>query len=129
MFGENFTVEGLMETEGHVGDVFQIGSSKVIVTQPRMPCYKFGFRFGHMDIIKMFLASGRPGIYFRVSEEGEVEAGDSIDLINRDRNLVTVSEIVRLYINDTEDIKTMRRAVKVDALPDGWKYHFLEQIE
>jgi hypothetical protein len=50
-------------------------------------------------------------------------------LINRDRNLFTISEIVRLYINDTEDIKTMRRAVKVDSLPDGWKYHFLEQIE
>ncbi|HZB17077.1 MAG TPA: 3-alpha domain-containing protein [Nitrososphaeraceae archaeon] len=50
-------------------------------------------------------------------------------LINRYHNIVTVSEIVRLYINDTEDIKTMRRAVKVDALPDGWKYHFLEQIE
>ena len=94
-----------------------------------MRCYKLGLRFGRMDIIKNFLASGRPGIYFRVSEEGEVEAGDSIDPINRDRNLVTVSEIVRLYINDTEDIKTMRRAVKVDALPDGWKCHFLEQIE
>jgi hypothetical protein len=50
-------------------------------------------------------------------------------LINRDRNLFTISEIVRLYINDTEGIKTMRRAVKVDSLPDGWKCHFLEQIK
>jgi MOSC domain-containing protein YiiM len=128
MFGENFTSKDLMETQVNIGDVFQL-DLKVIVTQPRMRCYKLGFRFGRMDIIKKFLASGCPGIYFRVSVEGEVEAGDSIDPINRDRNLVTVSEIVRLYINDTEDIKTMRRAVKVDALPDGWKYHFLEQIE
>jgi MOSC domain-containing protein YiiM len=92
MFGENFTSKDLMETQVNIGDVFQL-DLKVIVTQPRMGCYKLGFRFGRMDIIKKFLASGCPGIYFRVSEEGEVEAGDSIDPINRDRNLVTVARL------------------------------------
>jgi MOSC domain-containing protein YiiM len=61
MFDENFTLEGLMETEVNVGDIFQIGSSKVIATQPRMPCYKLGIKFGCIDVIKKFLASAPPG--------------------------------------------------------------------
>ena len=118
MFGENFTIEGLMESEVSVGDAFEIGSSKVIATQPRMPCYKLGVKFGRMDVLKKFLASGRSGIYFKVLEEGEVGAGDSIVRIKRDINQVGISDIVRLYASDREDIKMMRRAVKVEALPE-----------
>ncbi len=128
MFGENFTIEGLMESEVSVGDAFKIGSSKVIATQPRMPCYKLGVKFGRMDVLKKFLASGRSGIYFKVLEEGEVGAGDSIVQIKKDTNRVGISDIVRLYASDREDIKTMRRAVKVEALPEGWKHYFFEQI-
>ena len=128
MFGENFTIEGLMESEVSVGDAFEIGSSKVIATQPRMPCYKLGVKFGRMDVLKKFLASGRSGIYFKVLEEGEVGAGDSIVQIKKDINQVGISDIVRLYASDREDIKTMRRAVKVEALPEGWKHYFYEQI-
>jgi MOSC domain-containing protein YiiM len=129
MFGENFTVEGLMESEVNIGDVFQMGSSKVIATQPRMPCYKLGVKFGCMDVLKKFLASGRSGIYFKVLEEGEVGAGDTIEQIGKDPNQITIINIVRLYTSDKEDIKTMRRAVKVEALPEGWKHYFLEQIK
>lgn len=129
MFGENFTVEGLMESEVSIGDVFQIGSSKVIATQPRMPCYKLGVKFGRMDVLKKFLASGRSGIYFKVLEEGEVGAGDTIEQITKDPNQVTISDIVRLYAKDREDIKTMQRAAKVEVLPEGWKDYFLEQIK
>ena len=128
MFGENFTIEGLMEIDVNVGDIFRIGSSKVIATQPRMPCYKLGVKFGRMDVLKKFLASGRSGIYFKVLEEGEVGAGDSIIQIKKDINQVGISDIVRLYASDREDIKTMRRAVKVEALPEGWKHYFYEQI-
>ena len=128
MFGENFTIEGLMESEVSVGDAFEIGSSKVIATQPRMPCYKLGVKFGRMDVLKKFLASGRSGIYFKVLEEGEVGAGDSIIQIKNDTNRVGISDIVRLYASDREDIKTMRRAVKVEALPEGWRDYFYEQI-
>lgn len=129
MFGENFTVEGLMESEVSIGDVFQIGSSKVIATQPRMPCYKLGVKFGRMDVLKKFLASGRSGIYFKVLEEGEVGAGDTIEQITKDPNQVTINDIVRLYAKDREDIKTMQRAAKVEVLPEGWKDYFLEQIK
>ena len=128
MFGENFTIEGLMEIDVNVGDIFRIGSSKVVATQPRMPCYKLGVKFGRMDVLKKFLASGRSGIYFKVLEEGEVGAGDSIIQIKKDINQVGISDIVRLYASDREDIKMMRRAVKVEALPEGWKDYFYEQL-
>ena len=128
MFGENFTIEGLMEIDVNVGDIFRIGSSKVVATQPRMPCYKLGVKFGRMDVLKKFLASGRSGIYFKVLEEGEVGAGDLIVRIKNDTNRVGIGDIVRLYASDREDIKTMRRAVKVEALPEGWKHYFYEQI-
>lgn len=129
MFGENLTVDGLKESEVSIGDVFQIGSSKVIATQPRMPCYKLGVKFGRMDILKMFLASGRSGIYFKVLEEGEVGAGDTIEQIRKYPNGITISDVVRLYASDKEDIKMMRRVVKVEPLPEGWKHYFLEQIK
>jgi MOSC domain-containing protein YiiM len=128
MFGENFTIEGLMESEVSVGDSFEIGSSKVIATQPRMPCYKLGVKFGRMDVLKKFLASGRSGIYFKVLEEGEVGAGDPIIQIKKDTIRVGITDIVRLYSSDREDIGMMRRAVKVEALPEGWRDYFLEQI-
>ena len=128
MFGENFTIEGLMENEVGIGDSFEIGSSKVIATQPRMPCYKLGVKFGRMDVLKKFLASGRSGIYFKVLEEGEVGAGDPIIKIKRDSNRVTISDIVRMYTSDREDINMMQRAVKVEDLPEGWREYFLERI-
>ncbi len=128
MFGENFTIEGLMESEVSVGDSFEIGSSKVIATQPRMPCYKLGVKFGRMDILRKFLASGRSGIYFKVLEEGEVGAGDPIIIIKKDTNRVAISDVVRMYASDRENINMMQRAVKVEALPEGWRDYFLEQI-
>jgi MOSC domain-containing protein YiiM len=130
MFGENFTTEGLMEDSVNVGDQFQMGSAKLVATQPRMPCYKLGVRFGRMEVIRQFMASGRPGIYFKVLEEGEVEAGNKIRIIRKDKNNVTVKDIVRLYITrDHIDIETMRRATKIRALPEGWRYEFKQKIE
>jgi MOSC domain-containing protein YiiM len=108
MFGENFTTQGLLEDAINIGDQFQIGSAtKLIATQPRMPCYKLGVRFGRMDVIRRFMASRYPGIYFKVLEEEEVETGDKIKIIRRDKNNVTVKDIVRLYIaRDNIDIET-----------------------
>src|SRR5882724_12583457 len=74
-FGENLTTEGLMEDSVHIGDRFRIGSAELVVTQPRMPCFKLGIRFGRPDIVKRFLRSGRTGFYLTVTREGQVEAG------------------------------------------------------
>jgi MOSC domain-containing protein YiiM len=131
MFGENFTTEGLMEDTVNIGDQIKIGSAKLVATQPRMPCYKLGVRFGLMEIIRRFLSSGRPGIYFKVLKQGEVKTDDKIEIIERDKNNVTVKDIVRLYINrdHADNIETMRRAIKISALPEGWKYEFQQNIE
>jgi MOSC domain-containing protein YiiM len=128
MFGENFTTEGLDESGVNIGDRFRVGTAEVLVTQPRMPCYKLGIKFGRKDILKRFLASGRTGFYFSVEREGEVAAGDEVELIGRDENNVTVADITRLYSRDREDFETMRRAVEVEALPDSWRQHFRQQL-
>lgn len=128
MFGENLTIVGLMESEVNVGDRFGIGSSKVIATQPRMPCFKLGVKFGNMNILRKFLVSRRSGIYFKVLEEGEVGAGDSIIKLESDTNRVTISDIVRLYTTDKEDIDMMQCALKVKDLPAGWRNYFNKQI-
>jgi MOSC domain-containing protein YiiM len=128
MFGENFTTEGLDESSVNIGDRFRVGSAEVVVTQPRMPCYKLGIKFGRKDILKRFLASGRTGLYFSVAREGEVAAGDRVELLARDENNVTVADITRLYSRDRDDFDTMRRAVEVEALPDAWRQHFRQQL-
>jgi MOSC domain-containing protein YiiM len=129
MFGENFTTQGLLEEMVNIGDQFQVGTAKVVATQPRMPCYKLGVKFGRMDIIKKFLASGLTGIYFKVMKEGELEQGDEIKLIKKDENKVTIKDIYRLYAVDKNDIQTMERAIRVKDLPNGWKLHFIEQLK
>ncbi len=129
MFGENFTTQGMFEETVNVGDQFQIGTAKVVATQPRMPCYKLGVKFGRMDIIKKFLASGLTGVYFKVMKEGDLEQGDEIKLIKKDENNVTIKDIVRLYTVNKDDLQTMERAVKVKDLPNGWKFHFIEHLK
>jgi MOSC domain-containing protein YiiM len=129
MFGENFTIEGLLETRVNIGDRFKIGSASLVVTQPRMPCYKLGLKFGRDDIIKRFLESRRSGFYLAVIEEGEVGAGDNLELIARDENNVTVEDIVRLYAHDKDDLESLKRAMRVEALPEMWRDYFAERVE
>jgi MOSC domain-containing protein YiiM len=131
MFGENFTSDGLLENSVHLGDQFLIGSAQVVVTQPRLPCYKLGIRFESDDMVKRFLASGRTGFYLAVTREGEVGAGDDIEQIARDSNAVPVSEITRLYITkrfNNEDFESLRSALQVAALPESWKAYFRERL-
>ena len=129
MFGENFTTQGMFEETVNVGDQFQVGTAKVVATQPRMPCYKLGVKFGRMDIIKKFLASDLTGVYFKVMKEGDLEQGDEIKLIKKDQNKVTIKDIVRLYTVNKDDLQTIERAIKVKDLPNGWKFHFIEQLK
>ena len=128
MFGENFTAGGLDEATVNIGDRLRLGAAEVLVTEPRMPCYKLGIKFGRMDILKRFLASGRTGFYFSVEREGEVETGDEVELIGRDENNVTVSDITRLYAHDRGDFETMRRAMAVEALPESWRSYFAQRL-
>jgi len=128
MFGENLTTEGLLEEVVYIGDRFRLGTAEVMVTEPRLPCYKLGLKFGRADIVKKFLASGRSGFYLAVLKEGMVGAGGPIEPLSRDPHGVTVSDIVRLYINDKANVELLRRAVQVEALPEGWRNYFVEQL-
>ena len=85
MFGENLTIEGLLEEAAYIGDRFRIGESEVKVTEPRMPCFKLGIKFGRADIIKRFLASRRTGFYFAVVREDLLGAGDTMELVGREQ--------------------------------------------
>jgi MOSC domain-containing protein YiiM len=130
-FGENFTVDGLDESV-HIGDAFAIGSAEVVVTQPRLPCYKLGIRFGMDEMVKRFLASGRTGFYVAVRREGEVGAGDEIKLLGREPESIPVSAITRLYIAKSysaEDRVLVDRALKLNALPDSWKQWLEERAQ
>jgi len=127
-FGENLTTEGLLEGAIHIGDRFRAGSCEFMVTQPRMPCFKLGIRFNRADMVKRFLKSGRTGFYLAVLKEGDVAAGDSIDLVAEDENKITVTDVVALYTDDGADQDLLRRASKLSALPDSWREYFRERL-
>ena len=129
MFGENLTITGLLEDTVHIGDHFQVGSAKLMVTQPRLPCYKLGIKFGREDILRRFLRSGMTGFYFAVLEEGEVAAGDLISLLHQDEHQVKVADITRLYRQDKYNLDLLRRAVAVEGLAEVWRDYFQQRIE
>jgi MOSC domain-containing protein YiiM len=131
-FGENLTVEGLDEESVHLGDRFAIGSAEVMVTQPRLPCYKLGVRFQSDDMVKRFFASRRTGFYLSVIREGEVGAGDEIRLVSQDEHAIPVAAITRLYAQpnyDSSDESQIHRILNVDAVPEGWKEFFRTRLE
>jgi MOSC domain-containing protein YiiM len=128
-FGENFTTEGALEDKAvHIGDRFRMGSAEFVVTQPRMPCFKLGIRFGRPDIIKRFLHSGRNGFYLSVAEEGEVAAGDTIELVASEENGVTVADIVELYTADAANQDLLHRVSELAGLPESWRAYFRKRL-
>jgi len=128
-FGENFTAEGALDDKAvHIGDRFRIGSAEFVVTQPRMPCFKLGIRFGRADMVKRFMHSGHNGFYFGVAEEGEVAAGDSIELLTRDKNRITVADIVELYTADAAKQDLLHRVSELSALPESWRAYFRKRL-
>jgi MOSC domain-containing protein YiiM len=128
-FGENFTAEGTLDDKAvRIGDRFRIGSAEFVVTQPRIPCFKLGIRFSRADMVKRFMHSGRNGFYFAVAEEGEVAAGDSIELIARDETGVTVADIVELYTADAAKQDLLLRVSELAALPENWRAYFRKRL-
>jgi MOSC domain-containing protein YiiM len=128
MFGENLTTEGLTEEDACIGDQFRIGEAVVKVTQPRIPCYKLGIRFGCPDMAKRFLASRRSGIYFAVVEEGLANAGDAIERIHEDKNRLSIADVNRAYVDATSNQPLVRRIVSLEILPRGLHDEFAEEL-
>jgi MOSC domain-containing protein YiiM len=127
VFGENLSTEGLLE-DVLIGDRFRVGSAEFVVTQPRMPCYKLGIRFGRPDILKRFLQSGRTGFYFSVSKAGKVGPGDPIEPIAQADDGLTVADVVNLYTVDSENQDLLRRATHSAVLPEGWRDYFRKRL-
>jgi MOSC domain-containing protein YiiM len=132
LFGENFTTAGILENDVHIGDRFRVGTAELTVTQPRLPCYKLGLRFGRDDMVKRFLDSGRTGFYLSVSREGEVGTGLALESTHRDPAGVTVPEITKLYVSkhySPADVEALHRVLQVPALPESWRRYFLERLQ
>jgi MOSC domain-containing protein YiiM len=128
-FGENLTTAGLLEKELNIGDRLCIGSVELIVTEPRLPCYKLNAKFTREDMVKKFLKSRRTGFYFAVAREGEIGAGDPIQFLSREGIRVSVADITRLYAFDKNDFAGMRRAAEVPALPESWRGYFRDRLQ
>jgi MOSC domain-containing protein YiiM len=128
IFGENLTAEGLLEKDTFIGDRLRIGSAEFVVTQPRMPCFKLGIRFGRPDIIKRFLASRYTGFYLAVSKEGKLSPGDSIERIGREEHDISVTDITNLYVNHDNETERLRRASTLSSLPLSWREYFRDRI-
>ncbi|MGA2511157.1 MAG: MOSC domain-containing protein [Candidatus Acidiferrales bacterium] len=128
MFGENLTTEGLREEDAYIGDHYRIGEAVVAVTQPRIPCYKLGIRFGRPDIVKRFLASRRSGIYFSVKEEGLVNTGDTIEQIHENELRISIADVNRVYVHARENTELLREIVRAEILPHSLHDHLAEKL-
>ena len=127
-FGENFTVEGMLDDAIYVGDQFRVGGALVEVTQPRVPCFKLGIKMGLPQFPKMFLTSGRPGFYLRVLEEGEVGSGDVMNRVKTDPERMTVQDLCRLLYFDQKNLEAAKKALRIPALSPGWRGSFEERL-
>ena len=120
-FGENLTIEGLIETHVHVGDRLKIGSAELVVTQPRLPCFKLGIRFDRSDMVKRFLDSRRSGFYMAVAVDGDVAAGDTITVLERHPAAVSITELLGMYLKEAIDPERLRAVIDIPALSDSWR--------
>jgi ferredoxin-NADP reductase/MOSC domain-containing protein YiiM len=128
-FGENFTVDGLSDQEVCIGDRYRVGSALFEVTQPRVTCYRVGIRMNEPQMAALLVAHGRPGFYFRVLEEGEVEAGDEIVQVAADPGRMTVFEINALLYMPGHPRGQLERALRIPALSHGWRASFQALLE
>lgn len=128
MFGENLTIAGLRDDAISIGDELQVGSARLLVTQPRMPCYKLALKFGRDDILKRMFQSGFTGFYCAVLEEGDVADGDPVTALRSNERAVRVLDIVRLEGPDYYDMDLLRRAVELDALPQSWREDLAKRL-
>lgn len=128
VFGENLTVSNLFETEVYIGDIFQIGEAIIQVAQPRFPCFKLGIVFGTQKIVKQYLHTTYCGFYFRVLQQGNVQKGDKIFLLEKAKNSMTVADVYSLYSTNKENKKMIQDALNLDFLAEKCKIHFKRKL-
>ncbi len=117
MFGENLTIDRLNEEELHIGDVFQIGTALVKITQPREPCFKLGIRFKNQNILKEFIAHAHPGFYIQVQQEGKVQIGDPLILKKKSEVPLSVQDFYKLLFDQNKNIEHLKMAISHMDIP------------
>lgn len=120
-FGENFTVQGLLETGVCIGDAFQIGAARVQVSQPRQPCWKLARRWRIKDLTAQVEQNGKTGFYFRVLQHGWVEAGERFELLERPFPALTIAHANEVMHHRKEDFTTARELAACPLLSASWK--------
>jgi MOSC domain-containing protein YiiM len=120
-FGENLTVNGLEDHAVYIGDIFSAGETILQITQPRVPCFKLGLKFGDPDFVSTFLTSGRTGFYLRVIQEGMIRSGDTIQLLSQDSRSVAVNNAMRALIKHPDQRRWIDKVLAVDALSSAWR--------
>jgi MOSC domain-containing protein YiiM len=128
-FGENLTIGALDEPSVCIGDVIRIGDAELEATEPRLPCFKLGIRFGDPGMVKAFSDARRWGLYFRVAQEGRIAVGDAITFVRRDPLRLPVYEIARVRVFDRDDAETMRRLAAHERLDPDWREWFRKELE
>jgi len=128
-FGENFTVEGLPDDEVCIGDRYHVGGAVFEVTQPRVTCYRLGIRMNEPRMAALLVAHDRPGFYFRVVEEGEIEAGNEIVRVMQGPERMTVVEANALLYKPNHPADRLERALRIPALSTGWRSSFKALLE
>ena len=126
-FGENLTTTGLLETQVRVGDCFQIGTAVLMAVQPRRPCLKLGIRWQRPSLVREFEAAQRPGIYFRVVQPGQLQAGDTIALVEPSACAVTIHDMVQMLAPGYQDLDKVRALLALPTLSPSWRAR-LEQL-
>jgi len=123
-FGENLSVSELHEDAICIGDIFQLGTAVVQVSQPRQPCSTLAARYGRSDMVKLVVNSARTGFYFRVLQEGVISTGNTLDLKERDTRAITISFANRAYYHEKRNIDAIEKVLAVPALSESWRRSF-----
>ena len=117
MMGENLTISDLYETKIYIGDIYKIGEALVQITQPREPCYKFGYKLGTQKALKQFIEHGYPGTYLKVLKEGFVNKGDEFVLVEKTESSLSTHDFFKLLFEKEKDQSLLKLAIKNEALP------------
>ncbi|ULL18700.1 MOSC domain-containing protein [Paenibacillus sp. H1-7] len=128
-FGENFTVAGMVETDVHIGDIFETGGALVQISLPRRPCFKLGVRHNRPDMPLLFQNTGYTGYYLRVLKEGAVTGGTPIRLVDRHPKAISVAEVNRLKYHDKDDLEAIKALLEVKELAEGWRESFRKRLD
>lgn len=120
-FGENLTTSGLLEEGMIVGSRFRCGDVELVVTEPRMPCFKLGIRLGDKTALKRMLETGHTGFYFGIVREGMLQAGDAFEKLGEPENGIPVSALTDLYSGKRRDRTALETAHEAPGVPETWR--------